>query len=405
MKHKLFSTIVLTISALTFSSAASAADDVISDKYTRSSIYSILVNHTEQRFAGEIRSQFLNIPTPDQYNDHDLSVKVIDISKNANYSDSIDNFIKNNYIASRMVAKWFNRDMLTGECSMDLIKERGVYNASEMDKEIALRSPRGISMLEDAGEELIGQSFLLVNEISYIDKGKKSKIFGSALKIAGSIAGNFVPGVSSLTDNLGDMISSLKGFKVKITTRLYQLQWNDEHSGTFYKMCYTDVPDEDKRQAFEDYRGQFSLVYIGSVESAGSTTSFMGINEEEPLLMVRKACQRALDDNVADLQKKYDQFRVKAPLKVGADGVITAAIGKKEGITPDSKFEVLEAREKNGKIEYKKVGEVQAIDKKIWDNRFMAEEEQAYGATFGATTFKKLSGNNFYSGLLIRAIN
>ena len=66
---------------------------------------------------------------------------------------------------------------------------------------------------------------------------------------------------------------------------------------------------------------------------------------------------------------------------------------------------MLEAREKNGKIEYNKVGEVQAIDKKIWDNRFMAEEEQAYGATFGATTFKKLSGNNFYSGLLIRAIN
>ena len=104
------------------------------------------------------------------------------------------------------------------------------------------------------------------------------------------------------------------------------------------------------------------------------------------------------------MQKKYDQFRVKAPLKVGADGVLTAAIGKKEGITPDSKFEVLEAREKNGKIEYKKVGEVQAIDKKIWDNRFMAKEEKAEGAELGFTTFEKVSGKDFYPGMLIREI-
>lgn len=404
MKQKIYS-LALALCSLSIAVTATADDKVLSTKYTRSSIYSILVNHTEQKYAKEIRSQFLNIPTPDQYNDHDLSLKVIDIGKKATYADSIDQFIKNNYIASRMVAKWFNRNMLTGECSMDLVKERGVYNATEMDKELAQRSVRGMAMIEDAGEELIGQSFLLVNEISYVDKAKKSKIFGSALKFAGSIAGNFVPGVSTLTDNLGDMISSIKGFKVKIRTRLYQLQWNDQESGTFYKLCYTQVPDETKRQAFEDNRDKFSLKYVGEVESSGSTTSFMGINEDEPLLMVRKACQRAIDDNVADLQKKYDQFRVKAQLQVGDNGEIKATIGMKEGVTANSKFEVLEPQEKNGKIVYKKVGEVQAIDKKIWDNRFMAVEEQAYGATFGATTFKKLSGSDFYSGLLIRAIN
>jgi hypothetical protein len=34
----------------------------------------------------------------------------------------------------------------------------------------------------------------------------------------------------------------------------------------------------------------------------------------------------------------------------------------------------------------------------------MAAEEMAYGADFGATTFKKESGGDFYPGLLIRQI-
>ena len=40
----------------------------------------------------------------------------------------------------------------------------------------------------------------------------------------------------------------------------------------------------------------------------------------------------------------------------------------------------------------------------IWDNRYMASEEQAYGSDFGFTTFRKVSGGDFYPGMLIREI-
>ena len=375
-------------------------------KYSRSSIYSILLNHTEQKFGNEIKDQFLTIPTPDQYNNHDLNVKVINVSGNGEFKDSIDAFIDNNQIASRMVARWFVRDILTGQCSMDLIKERGVYNASALDHELAARSARGKAMLEDAGEELIGKSFLLVNEIKYVDKNKKARAFGAGIKIVGAIAGAATGiNISDLTDNIGDMVSTIKGFKVKIVTHLYQLVWDDEAAGTFYNLCYSSVPDEAKCQAFEQNRNKFHLKYIGQVESAGSTTSFMGINEEEPMLMVRKACQRAIDDNVADLQHNYDQFRIKTPVVEVNDKEIIARIGLKEGINENTKFEVLEAQDKDGKIEYKRVGVVKPIASKIWDNRFMAEEENAYGATFGATTFKKESGGDILPGHLLRQID
>lgn len=105
-------------------------------KYRRSSLYSIMVNHTDQKFADEIRTAFIAMPVPDKFNDHDLSVKVINLEKKLNgaksddENEAITSFLTDNQVASRLVAKWFNRDFFTGECNMELVKERGLYNAS-----------------------------------------------------------------------------------------------------------------------------------------------------------------------------------------------------------------------------------------------------------------------------------
>ncbi len=349
--------LILFITLFSIVSIQAKKNEVTETEYRRSSIYSILVNNKDQKFADEIREQFLNIPVSDKYNDHNLSVKVVNVDKKAKHlKDSIDVFIEKNQIGSRLVAKWFERDILTGKCSMDLVKSRGLYNASEFDKELADRSIRGVAMLEDAGEELIGNTFLLVNEINYVDKSKTSSAVGTGVKIFGSLLGAFVGiNISDLTDLAGDMISSIKGFKVKIKTRLYQLVWDEETANTFYKLYYSSSPDAQKLEAFEQNRDKFKMKFVGEVESAGSTTSFMGINEDEPFLMVRKACQRAIDDNIVDLQKEHEPFRIKAPI-ISVDPTITAQIGLKEGITEKSKFEVLEAVEKNGRVEYKRIG-------------------------------------------------
>ena len=53
---------------------------------------------------------------------------------------------------------------------------------------------------------------------------------------------------------------------------------------------------------------------------------------------------------------------------------------------------------------YKRVGVIQPKENLIWDNRYMASEEQAYGSDFSFTTFRKVSGGDFYPGMLIREI-
>lgn len=376
--------------------------------YRRSSIYSILVNHTDQQFANEIKEAFLQIPVPDKFNDHNLSVKVLNFNKKLSGADSqkenpaITEFLQNNKVASRLVGRWFNRDFYTGQCNMDLVKERGLYNATEFDKQLASRSARGMAMLQDAGEELIGNTFVLVNDIRYVDKNKGAKTGASILKILGSVAAAYTgTNIDDVTNNLGDIVETIKGFKVKINTFLYKLQWSDEQAALFYKEQYAAKPDVVKHANFEAARSNYKLKYVGKVESSGGTTSFLGINEDQPIVMVRKACQRAIDENVVDLQRNYEEFRTKSPL-ISIEP-LTAYVGKKEGVTPNSKFEVLEVVElENGSHKYNRVGIIEPIANLIWDNRFMAVEEGAQGATLGYTTFRKVNGKDFAKGMLIR---
>lgn len=385
--------------------------EVTSTTYRRPSVYSILVKHSEQKFHKEIEEQFVNIPVPDKYNDHDLSVKVVSVDKKGDYTDDITSFVKRNNIASRLVARWFNRDITTGECDMNLVKMRGFEDASGFDRELAARSQRGKAMLEDAGQELIGHTYLLVNEVSYVDKAARSKTWGSILgglmAVAGAAAGLDRSSTQLLASGTNALVSSYKGFSVKILTRLYRLKWDNDALYDFFENYYAEAPDDAKRKAFERARDKFAMEFVGEVESKGGTTSFLGINEDEPEIMVRKACTRAIDDNVADLAKKYDQFRVKCPItSVDASGGCTAEIGMKEAVSTTSKFEVLEAREDDhGKVTYKRVAILKPVAGRIWDNRFMAAEEGAPGANLGKTTFKKTSGGDILPGMLIREID
>ena len=414
---------VLLIAFLFLWHPATAQDET---KYRRSSIYSLMIKHDQQKFADDISKVFLEMPVPDKYNDHDLSVKVISVSdKKLKDKAGITDFLNRNQIASRLVGRWFDRDVLSGQCDMQLVKERGLYNANEFDLELANRSQRGIALLEDAGEDLIGNTFVLVNDIRYIDRSKGSATIGIILKIIGALGQGMHDAQEKKNSNnrnarynkntnqksiqesfndLAELAESYKGFKVKIHSYLYRLVWDDDIASTFYNDTYTDSNNDVARlNSFERKRGTYRLEYIGEQESSGSRTSFLGIKEDEPLLMVRKACQRALDENVANLQRNFDVFKVKVPLN--QTDPITAPIGLKEGMTEKSKYEVLEIRQDDkGHTAYKRVGTIVPEKGKIWDNRFMASEEKARGADLGKTTFRKTSGGTFYPGMLIREI-
>ncbi|MDE5773112.1 MAG: hypothetical protein K2H86_01470, partial [Muribaculaceae bacterium] len=220
MKHLKISLLIFMVASILPMFADQ--QDITDMQYRRSSICSFLISRTDQDRYPQIQEKFLEIPTPDQYNNHDLSIRVINVGKKGNYKDSITDWLDRNKVASRLVGRWFDRDILTGECSLDLIKERGLYNATELDKELAKRSPRGMAMLADAGEDLIGNTFVLVHEAHYIDNANRSKNVGTGLRIAGILAGAVLgSGIGDLFDSAASLAETFKGFRVKFHTSLY----------------------------------------------------------------------------------------------------------------------------------------------------------------------------------------
>ena len=382
------------------------AQDDENFKYMRGSLCIMTVEHPTLEFNDQIEKVFEKVPIPNRFNSHELGVRVLSFPNNDDQLANLKIFSNENQLAKRIVAKWFGRNKNTGAFNIDLLKERGHYSATKIEVKGAMAQQRGMAVLEDLGENLIGHTYWVVNDIQYVNQGNFFKSVKDVANITKEVAGNKT---TSLEETLGidfedsavGLLDKVKGFRVKITSHLFRLKWDEETSNTFYSEYYTENPEEDanKVNGFKGDKDLFKMEYVGSVTSTSSKTSVSGVTTNEQ--MIRKVCTRALDKNIADLQHEFAEFRIKAPL-ISVEP-LKAYVGMKEDINEKSRYEVLEAvPDERGVTTYKRVGLIKPIKGKIWDNRFMADEEKTTEAALDGTYFEIISGKDFYPGMLIR---
>lgn len=330
--------------------------------------------------------------------------------------EEITKFLAKNQIAKRLVSKWYNRDKEKGNFNVNLLTERGNYNADPKEMRLASLSARGRAIIEDAGEQLINNTFVLVNDISYYDKEAAAQtakaVFQAIAMVASAASGISGSGnVSSIADmtesvaNLSGMISnSIAGFTVNITTYLYRLKWDENVATTFYEnYYYDDIVDINKKNAYEKDKNLFKLEYVNSYDARSTKTVLRGIHKNSDVF--KKVLSRAIDNNIVELQKKFPIFQVTSTISEVDNNNIKVQIGLKEGVSPSSKYEVLErVMNADGKYSYHRKGVIKPIKNHIWDNRCMAYEEKAKGSHFNATTFEIISGSGFHPGMLVREI-
>lgn len=382
------------------------------DKYHRSSLYSIMLKHPEKEYCNEIIEAFKAIPIPDKYNNHDLKIKVMPapvlkaMTKDeieGGYKDAILSLLNRNKVGGRLVEKWFDRDKTTGAFDMDLVAQRGYYDASIIDINLARLSARGKALLEDAGEELLNHTYVLVNDVRYGDKETIKTFVGGGILAANIFSLISGVDISNTAEQIGGLAGDITGFKVIVTSYLFRLDWNDEVANNFYNDLWVDksAPDLVRQQQWTGALGSFKLKYIGNASVFSGKTALGGVNSERDMFL--KVCTRAVDKSISELQKNFDEFKVFTPL-ISVEP-LRAYIGLKEGVDENSRYEVLEKSvDDMGRIKYKRVGEIKPEKGMIWDNRFMAEFDKEEGYDLQYTTFKKISGKNFYQGMLIREI-
>ena len=425
-----------TIITLLCACAVIAAQAQEQLSYRRNSLATMLVYHPEDEFGPEIYKAFDSLPVPDKYDDHVISdMRVIDNSTvegllrgggyyKATYGHQLtpselkanaqhtEDLLNDAEMAKWLVAKWFN---MQGESVDDvvfdtkLVQERGQYNANDLDVALALQTTRGVATLSDAGEELLGQTFVLVNDITYITAEQEAQAAKTAMNVIGGLFDAFTGGSAGrdIAKAGAAIADSFTGFKVKTHSYLYELVWNDSIAAIFYQFHYTDKPDAQKIQAFLDDKTTYRLRYVAHEYEFDKKSVLKGQYSRTEL--VRTICARSMDKNIVALGKQYEDFKVKTPVYQilsddrGRISGYAAKIGMKEGITESSKFQVIQRVEdpKTGKTTYKYVASVKPVKGNIWDNRYNAVLEEADGATLPYTTFTKTAGGEILPGMLL----
>lgn len=390
----------------------------LGEKYRRSSLSLILITHKNEQYAREIESQFMQIIPPERYNSHDISVKVISASSKNMSASKIAKTLEQQQVAKQLVSKWFNRDPNTGFCNMDLIQERGLYNATKEDNDIAQMSMRKEAMLKDAGEELIQNTFVLVCDLKYRDKQKTSKVFSGMLQVGAAMLGSYAQNTTNaakaqMFQNFGDLanvssqaVADIAGFNVNVEAYLFRLDWDKDLSGLMYNNYWVDesTPSSEAlahKQAFDNDRKSFKLSYIGEHRSQAGRTVSASTNDLN--LVVRDVCSNAVNQSVNKLAKQYPVFKPKAPFYCGNDGKYYSYIGTKEGVEHNSKYEVIEPYfDKKGQINYKQKTVLKTQYNDIWKNSKKYITNKADSIRGTAFTYVKGSRDVCDQGFLIR---
>jgi hypothetical protein len=376
-------------------------------KYRRSSLYTLMLDDYTREHYDVIKDAFGNTELSEKFNDHNLGPYLIPAGGLAGEDDQtplISAYLSEAGVAKALVAKWFNRDE-DGKFNMELIAERGQYDASEIDVKVAQSTLRGRALLADAGRELIANTFVVVYDYKYTNKEEQAEKRRGFLNAITTVA-SFVPGgedvanISAVASIGSDVVG--KGYFVKTTSYLYKLVWNDEIANQFYDTYWMDDTDydADRKRAFE-MSDLFKLEYVGNAVSRNNlqSTIFTSKSNEE---LIEIATIKAVDKNIGKLQRSYETFRVKTPLY--STEPLAATIGLKEGIEGNDKFEVLEQLlNEDGSTSYERVGVIKVDGRNIWDNTYLSAESDSPN-NLNYTLFK---GNvkKLAPGMLIRQIN
>lgn len=316
-----------------------------------------------------------------KYNDHTISTRFVGIDidnftsenrtmiGNSKESGQILDFINHSDISRKIVSKWFDRKP-DGTLSMDLIGQRGLYNANDNDYITAAATQRQFAGLKDQGEKLLKFSYLLFVNFSDI-KYTEGKTAGSG---------------------------AYSGFG---RAYLYKLEWNDSISANFYENLWISEGDNEsvkstKKQKFDS--AVFPVVHVRNVNASAIQSTISVSGNQTSDADKRKALFTNLYNNLMfELDSRVPEFQVRQNLI--SSHPIGATVGTKEGLYVDQRFFVYEnIQKKNKELDKRRRAVLRA--KKVVDNEKITE-----GRTTPSTFYQVAGGKVDHFGMYIEQKN
>ena len=350
--------------------------------YDRSSITVVLLDFPDANHSAALREKIANVAFADKYYNNNLSYFALnapfgrfDLTIKA--ADLIKKAIDDKKMANEIVSKWYGRTS-DGSMSLGLIHDRGMFNANDDALLLAKTTKRGNAELEDYGNRLINRSYILVIDFQNLMTAAEAKIAGT------------------------------RGWQSTVVSYLYKIDYSADIQNKVYDAW---IYDDDTPQVKADKKTKFEMIqfpvsFVASSAAAVSAQQLINRSDflkvldpdksEDQLLM--QLVQKAYDENLYSLDRKYEDFRVKTTITKTSP--ITAKIGKKEGIKTDFRFFAYEYVYNEGtKSTSQKLRGVIRSTPNIVDNR------QVSTGKSGTSQFYQTAGQQLETGYLLQQRN
>ena len=362
MKTIYFLMIIFVIPSFLFAQdiqeSAKKAKSFVSSEYDRNAVTLIGIDLGEN-LSNQVLTRFFTQPVPGKFFDNTIKNNIIrpDAKRDSMFGimskfddKEIVNWLNQNKVGQQILSVWFNRQP-DGSFNVDVLKERGLFNANDNEFIVASASKRGESSLMDMGLQLVNQSYVIA--FDFHDIMNMPQYYNKAEVEAEK--------------------RIMNGFKSSLNTYLFKLDFNDSVAAVFFQDYWIGENDPNKEarvKAFEN--ADFPFIATSNQHNTLSSTQYNVGQTLAPNVpktnneLLDQLGTMAIESVIADIEKQKQEFRVKG--MVSSVKPISAKIGKKEGLKFDQRYFVLENRTRNnGDITSKRVGVVKSM--KVVDNR------------------------------------
>lgn len=353
----------------------------IPSTYDRSSLTVLILDFgSENHFEG-VKESFSKLAFGDKYYRNDIGISVLKPNfTRAEFSvkpnELIANLLKEQRVAEQIIALWYSMKD-DGSMSLELVHERGMFNATDASYLQAQSTKRGNTALMDYGTRLINLSYILVLDYKDIKTMAEAKI------------------------------KDMRGWKADVNGYLFKLDYNEEIQNAFYDnwIDETDAPEAkvDKKGKIQQISVPISFITkvsqpTTSSQAEGTTQIGKFVKQKSEKILLEELVQKSYDEVLYFLEKGYEEFRVKTTVYQARP--IRAKIGKKEGLKTDYRFFAYEYvyNEKKNTVEPKFRGVIRATSN-IVDNRKVASGDM------GTTKFYQTAGRRIRAGYLLQQRN
>ena len=266
--------------------------------------------------------------------------------------DATTAMLQEKKIGQQLLSKWFQLKP-DGSYSMDLIRQRSAYNASQAAVSDANATVRGIEAIMDQGYDLISNTFISFSKLAFYEN---EPIATFSRNLAYLLAAADPTGAAKAAADIA-YTATHEGYSAYTTTVLYRLVWNDSIQALFNE-CWTKDNKIDMKK-FNAIDFPFELVGVqkatsSTIDAKGGFANLIGVKGAKPKdELIKQTIIRNLDKTFAALQYNYDVFKPLVPI-ISTEPLLIDA-GMKESIGNGDSFELLEAQynEKTNRVEYK----------------------------------------------------